>query len=107
MTKITFISASGIETEVEAADGDSLMETARANDIDGISAECGGEMMCATCHVYVDDGWMDRVGSASDDEREMLDFASCEVTGASRLCCQVKIASTLDGLIVRLPESQI
>jgi len=67
------------------------MDIARANDIDAIAAECGGEMMCATCHAYVDDAWADKVGPAPEDEREMLDFASCEVKSTSRLSCQIKI----------------
>ncbi len=107
MTKVIFKFADGGEVTVDANDGDSVMEIARANDIDQIAAECGGEMMCATCHAYVDDAWADVVGAASEGEQEMLEFASCEVKATSRLSCQVRINAQMDGLILHLPESQV
>lgn len=107
MTKVTFVSPEGAETTVTGSEGYTVMELARANNIDGISAECGGEMMCATCHVYVGEAWLDKVGTASEDEREMLEFASCEVLSSSRLSCQIKCGPELDELVVHLPESQI
>ena len=107
MPKITFVSPEGGRTTVEASDGDSVMQTALANGVDGIVAECGGAMMCATCHVYVDDDWTSAVGEASDDERGMLDFAASEVRPASRLSCQITVTGELDGLTVHLPDTQI
>lgn len=107
MPRITFIAADGTETVVDAGTGDSLMQVARAHNVDGILAECGGEMMCSTCHVYVEGDWLDRTGAADEDERDMLDFAPCEITDASRLSCQVKITEDMDGLVVRLPERQV
>jgi len=107
MTSITFRFPDGSERTVKASTGESVMEIARANDIDEIAAECGGEMMCATCHSYVDEAWAERVGTASDDEREMLDFASCEVKPTSRLSCQIHMTTELDGLVLHLPESQV
>ena len=107
MTKITFIDANGTTSTVKAVDGDSVMQTARLNNISGIVAECGGAMACATCHAYVDDAWADRVGPVGEDESEMLDFASCEVKETSRLTCQIKIEPKLDGLVIRLPEEQL
>lgn len=107
MPKITFVSADGGRTTVEASDGGSVMQAALANGVEGIVAECGGAMMCATCHVYVDDDWKSALGAASDDERAMLDFAASEVRPASRLSCQIAITDDLDGLVVHLPDAQI
>lgn len=107
MPAITFVSADGAESTVAAKDGESVMEAARANNIDGITAECGGAMACATCHVYVAAEWADKVGAASDSEREMLEFAACEPDDTSRLSCQITLGPDLDGLVVRLPEAQV
>ena len=106
MTKIIFISSDGNETAVEAADGDNVMRAALANDVDGIVAECGGSMMCATCHCYVDEAWTDAVGARADGEEDMLESAACEVRPTSRLSCQIRIRPEFDGLIIHLPESQ-
>jgi 2Fe-2S ferredoxin len=107
MPRITFVSAGGEEVMVDASDGDSVMQVALAGNVDGIIAECGGSMMCATCHVYVAEDWSQKVGAASNDERAMLDFAASEVKETSRLSCQIKITDDLDGLMVHLPEAQI
>jgi len=107
MPKITFVSADGDEITVDAEGGDSVMQAALAGNVDGIVAECGGSMMCATCHVYVADDWSEKVGPASDDERGMLDFAASEVKPSSRLSCQIAVTSDLDGLTVHLPENQV
>jgi 2Fe-2S ferredoxin len=107
MPRITFVSADGEEVTVDASDGDSVMQVVLAGSVDGIIAECGGSMMCATCHVYVAEDWSQKVGAASDDERAMLDFAASEVKEASRLSCQITITDDLDGLTVHLPEAQI
>ncbi|MGM4914956.1 2Fe-2S iron-sulfur cluster-binding protein [Rhizobium sp. 768_B6_N1_8] len=106
MTKINFISHDGKETAVEAADGDNVMRAALANDVDGIVGECGGSMMCATCHCYVDEVWTDAVGDRTDGEADMLESAACSVRATSRLSCQIRIRPELDGLVIRLPESQ-
>lgn len=107
MTKVTYVSPDGTRTEVEAKDGDSVMHTAVANDIDGIIGECGGQMMCATCHCYVDDGWAETVGYRSEDESDLLDCTAFEAKETSRMSCQVKISSELEGLVIHLSESQI
>ncbi|WP_313292013.1 2Fe-2S iron-sulfur cluster-binding protein [Rhizobium rhizoryzae] len=106
MTRIIFISHDGNETAVDAADGDNVMRAALANDVDGIVAECGGSMMCATCHCYVDEAWVERVGTRADGEEDMLESAACEVKPTSRLSCQIRIRPELDGLVIHLPESQ-
>lgn len=107
MVKVTFIAHDGETTHVEAEPGDTVMSVAIAEGIDGIVAECGGSMMCATCHCYVDDGWAHRTGPRMDGEDDMLDSAVCEVTPASRLSCQIRLTEALDGLVVRLPEDQV
>jgi 2Fe-2S ferredoxin len=106
MTKILFISHDGRETAVDAADGDNVMRAALANDVDGIVAECGGSMMCATCHCYVDEAWLEAVGDRADGEEDMLESAACEVKQTSRLSCQIRLRPEFDGLVIHLPESQ-
>jgi len=105
MAKIIFIEHSGATYEVDANPGLSVMEAAVKNNVPGIDAECGGSCACATCHVYVDDAWLDRTGVPSTMESGMLDFAET-VASNSRLACQIKITDALDGLTLRLPESQ-
>ncbi|MGI3186809.1 2Fe-2S iron-sulfur cluster-binding protein [Nioella aestuarii] len=107
MPKITFLAPDGTAQTVDARVGDSAMQTALAHGVDGITAECGGAMACATCHAYVAEDWMERVGPATGIEADMLEFAACEVTPASRLSCQIQISEELDGLVLRLPETQI
>jgi len=105
MVKITFIQPDGSEQAVEAEPGMTVMETAKKALIDGIEAECGGACACATCHVYVEEAWRDKVGPPSPMEEDMLDFAF-EVKDSSRLSCQIKVKPELDGLVVRVPEKQ-
>ena len=105
MPTITFIDVQGTSRSVEAPAGWSVMEAAVKNNVPGIEAECGGACACATCHVYVDEAWLDRVGGAQPMEADMLDFAS-DMRSNSRLSCQIRIAPDLDGLVVRTPERQ-
>ncbi len=105
MPKITYIDASGNERVVEAKNGMTVMETAIKHNIPGIDADCGGACACATCHVYVDGAFTDKVGKPSAMEQSMLDFAE-NVKENSRLSCQIKIRDDLDGLKVTTPESQ-
>jgi len=105
MTKVTFIDAKGEARTVDAQVGSTVMETALRNSIPGIEAECGGACACATCHVYVDDAWTEKTGSASQMEEDMLDFAF-EVRPNSRLSCQIKVSDELDGLVVTTPAKQ-
>ena len=105
MPKITFIEFDGSQHAVQAAVGQSLMKAAVANSIPGIDAECGGACACATCHVYVSDGWLPQIGLPVGNEKEMLDFAN-EVRANSRLACQITIAPEMDGLVVSMPQSQ-
>ena len=105
MAKITYIEFDGTEHTIEVRPGLSVMEGAVKNNIPGIDADCGGACACATCHVYVDAAWTDKTGSKTAMEESMLDFAE-GVEENSRLSCQISVTDQLDGLIVRMPESQ-
>jgi 2Fe-2S ferredoxin len=104
---ITFIHPDGRHERVEASEGESAMQTATRNDVSGIVAECGGNAMCATCHVYVDDDWIGRLAAVGDDEDALLDGAASERKANSRLSCQIKITPELDGLVLQLPDRQV
>ena len=105
MAKITYVEFNGKEHVVDVKTGLSVMEGAVKNNIPGIDADCGGACACATCHVYVDQAWVDKTGSQSAMEESMLDFAE-NVEPSSRLSCQIKVTDDLEGLIVRMPQSQ-
>jgi 2Fe-2S ferredoxin len=103
---VTYVSTDGEREEVELAPGTTVKDGAIENGVDGIVAECGGNAMCATCHVYVDESWIEKLPERSDVEDELLDSTACERTETSRLSCQIRISDDLDGLVVRLPEEQ-
>ena len=105
MAKITYIEFDGAEHPIDVRNGLSVMEGAVKNNVPGIDADCGGACACATCHVYVDPAWTDKTGAVSPMEESMLDFAE-GVEPNSRLSCQIKVTDALDGLVVRMPESQ-
>jgi len=105
MVTVTYIQHSGETHVVEVKPGLSVMEGAVRNNVPGIDADCGGACACATCHVYVDPGWLEKTGKAAAMEESMLDFAE-GVEPNSRLSCQIPVTPELDGLIVRLPQSQ-
>ena len=106
MAKVTFITHDGQSHSVEIAPGWSLMEGAVKNRVPGIDADCGGACACATCHVYVDPMWLPALPPKNDMEEAMLDFSSASAAPNSRLSCQVRITSDLDGMVVRIPVSQ-
>lgn len=105
MTTITFIDSTGTSRAIEADDGSTVMETALRNNVPGIEGECGGACACATCHVYVDEAWADRIPKAEQMEEDMLDFAF-DVRPTSRLSCQIRVRAEIDGLTVTTPERQ-
>jgi 2Fe-2S ferredoxin len=105
MTKVRFRDADGREREVEAPVGISLMEVARQHGVVGIVAQCGGACACATCHVYVDPEWTQRLPPAEDMELGMLESA-WEPRDNSRLSCQITMTAELDGLRVTVPAEQ-
>lgn len=105
MPTITFIQHDGSEQQVEADVGQSIMQVALNNQVPGILGDCGGNCSCATCHGYIDKAWAAQIPVAQGYERDMLSCASA-LTEDSRLTCQVIVSPELDGLVVRLPESQ-
>jgi 2Fe-2S ferredoxin len=107
MPKVIYRYADGSTREIEANEGQSVMDTAVKNGVPGIVAECGGACSCATCHVYVSDEWTEKVGGPGDLEDEMLDVAAAERRDSSRLSCQIKMSSAIDGLVVEIPATQV
>jgi 2Fe-2S ferredoxin len=105
MVKITYVQPDGSKQTVEGEVGNTVMEAAKKHGIDGIEAECGGACACATCHVYVDAAWREKVGPPNEMEEDMLDFAF-DVREESRLSCQIKVTAELDGLTVSVPAKQ-
>ena len=105
MAKITFIEADGKEYQVEAQEGQSVMQAAMDNLVPGIVAECGGFASCATCHGYVEEAWTTKLPPPDAGEEGMISCAF-HVRPNSRLTCQLKVTPALDGLVVRLPASQ-
>ncbi|HWU13245.1 MAG TPA: 2Fe-2S iron-sulfur cluster-binding protein [Caulobacter sp.] len=105
MPVITYVEYGGQEHRVTLEPGVSLMQGAIANNVPGIDGDCGGACACATCHVFVDPAWLERVGPRNATEAAMLDFAD-GVQDNSRLACQITAQIDLDGLRVRLPEGQ-
>ncbi len=106
MTTVTYVEFNGTEHRVDVSNGTSVMQGAIDNGIEGIVAECGGGMACATCHCYVDDEWIEKVGSAPQPEQDMLEFSASPTKVTSRLSCQITVSDALDGLVVHLPEKQ-
>ena len=105
MPRVTFIEFNGTEHTVDANSGESLMLAAVNNGVPGIDADCGGGCACATCHVYVETDWIDKTGSPDAMESSMLQLAE-GVADNSRLSCQITVDDSLEGLTVRMPESQ-
>ena len=105
MAKITFIQHDGKEITADGIPGMTVMETAIKNQVPGIDADCGGACACATCHVYIEPDWQDKVGARNPMEEDMLDFAF-DVRDNSRLSCQIKVSDVIDGLRVKVPEKQ-
>jgi len=103
MPKMIFIQRDDVPREVEVRVGQTLLDIAHEHGID-IEGACEGAMACSTCHVVVDDIWIDRLPEPSEDEEDMLDLAA-GLTRTSRLGCQIEITEALDGLVVRLPKN--
>ena len=105
MPKITYIDDEGNSKTIEVENGLSVMEGAIQNNIPGIDADCGGSMACATCHVYVEEKWLNKIQKAEEAEEDMIDMAF-EPKKNSRLSCQLIVSEELDGLIVTTPSKQ-
>ena len=105
MPKITYVENDGKSHTVEVDNGLTVMEGAVQNNIPGIDADCGGGMACATCHVYVDEKWLDKLPKKESAEEDMLDMAY-EPKKYSRLTCQITVTDDLNGLVVKMPLKQ-
>ena len=105
MPKITYNTHDNKTHTIDVQKGLSVMEGAVQNDIPGIDADCGGGMACATCHVYVEENWLNKLPKAEDAEIDMIDMAF-EPKKNSRLSCQILVSDELDGLIVTTPTKQ-
>jgi 2Fe-2S ferredoxin len=106
MIKIHLVAAGGAETTLEVRTGQSLMEAAVAANVDGIAADCGGLLTCATCHVYVREPFAAQLPPPQADELGMLEFTAAPRRPTSRLSCQIELQPALDGLTVDLPPAQ-
>jgi len=105
MAKITYIEHNKKSHDIEVSNGLTVMEGAVQNNIPGIDADCGGSCACATCHVYVDEKWFDKLPNKESAEEDMLDMAY-ESNKFSRLSCQLTVSDALDGLVVKMPLKQ-
>ena len=105
MPKIIYQDSEGNSKTIEVDKGLSVMEGAIQNDIPGIDADCGGSMACATCHVYVEEKWLDKLPKAEEAELDMIDMAF-EPKKNSRLSCQLIVSDELDGLKITTPSKQ-
>ena len=105
MAKIIYNTHDNKTHTIEVQNGLTVMEGAVQNDIPGIDADCGGSMACATCHVYVEEKWLDKLPKAEEAEIDMIDMAF-EPKKNSRLSCQLIVSDDLDGLKVTTPSKQ-
>ena len=105
MPKITYIEHTNKKHIIEVSKNMSVMEGAIQNNITGIDADCGGSMACATCHVYVDEKWFNKLEKKHEAEEDMLDMAY-QPNKFSRLSCQLIVSDELDGLVVTMPSKQ-
>ena len=105
MPKITYIEHNGKSHQIEVANGLTVMEGAIQNNISGIDADCGGSCACATCHVYIDEKWFNKLSKKEDAEQDRLDMAF-EPNKFSRLSCQITVTDELDGMVVKMPSKQ-
>ena len=105
MAKITYIEHNGKSHTVEVKNDLTVMEGAVENNIPGIDADCGGACACATCHVYIDPEWFDKIPEIESAEEDMLDVAF-KPNKFSRLGCQITVSDDLDGLVVKMPSQQ-
>lgn len=107
MPTVVYIDPHGAEHTVDAEVGQSVMQAAVRNGVPGVVGQCGGSLACASCHVYVQGPWAERIGEVSDMEDDMLDGAMAERRPESRLSCQVRVCDDLDGLTVEVAPEQL
>ena len=102
--KATWVMPDGTEVTAEVEEGLNLMRAAVENNVDGVIGECGGNLSCATCHVFVDEAWIGKTGEVDDFEDAMLDVAEAERQPNSRLSCHIEMSGALDGIRLIVPE---
>ena len=100
MTEITFITTDGASITAKGTSG-SVMELAKAHNVEGIDGDCGGVCSCGTCHVYLDPEEAAKIRAAGEIEKMMLEFAD-DATEYSRLCCQIDVAEITDGAVLKV-----
>ncbi|QDW40568.1 2Fe-2S iron-sulfur cluster binding domain-containing protein [Bradyrhizobium sp. KBS0727] len=106
MTSVTYVEPDGRRRETLLQAGMSVMQGALHEGVDGIVAECGGNLMCATCHVYVDSAQLSALPAVTEEENALLDGVAAERRPNSRLSCQIKASDHLESLVVYLPSCQ-
>ena len=106
MVKITYIEHGGTEHVVDVAEGLTVMEGARDNNIPGIDADCGGACACGTCHCFIEENWQEAIGTSDAMEESMLGMRP-DRSDSSRLSCQIDVSEAMEGMVVRLPEFQM
>jgi 2Fe-2S ferredoxin len=107
MPTVTYTQPNGTQQTLQVQEGTTLMRAAVSNGIEGVIGECGGQAMCATCHVYVRPEYAQVLPEISDDEDEMLDCATAERMDGSRLACQIKVDAELTEIVVDIPAGQL
>ena len=107
MPKVIYVSTTGEERAVEAQTGESVMATAVKNGVPGIIGECGGNASCATCHVWVRDEFLTLLDQPSETEEDLLEMGVSDRRPGSRLSCQIKVSSELDGLTVDVAPQEV
>ena len=108
MATITYRHPDGSSTVLDAPVGSNIMRVALSNGVHGIEGECGGDAICATCHVYLDDTCKAGFFPPADEmEEEMLECTASPRRDSSRLSCQLRITERHGALAVELPETQI
>ena len=107
MPTLTFVHPDAGRQAVETSAGTSAMQAAMQGGIEAIVAECGGNAMCATCHVYVDPDWLDRLPAMTEDEDALLEGVAADRRESSRLSCQITLTPDLNGLVLHLPDRQV
>jgi len=107
MARITYVQPNGDRLELDVPTGLSVMQAALNSGVSGIIADCGGAAACATCHVYLDEAFAERMGPISEMEDQMLEAVACDRRPTSRLSCQIVIDDSCDGLVVQVPERQV
>lgn len=106
MASVTYIEHDGTEHKIDLPNGETLMQGAVHNAINGILAECGGGLSCATCLCFVDSAWLDKLPPASEMEQQLLEFSPNNGKPGARFSCQIVMNDDIDGIVVHVPESQ-